>query len=63
MKNLLNNGSMTMKFHILAVHEGLGGHSSPFRSSDKQTRTSYKFACTLRVIQAAEEFLVFIGWG
>ena len=35
---------------------------SSFRSSDKQTRTSYGFGCTLQVIQAAEEFLVFIGW-
>ena len=37
--------------------------TSSFRSSDKQTRTSYEFGCTLQVIQAAEEFLVFIGWG
>ena len=27
METFFNNGSMTMKFHILYVHEGLGGHA------------------------------------
>ena len=27
MDNFFNNRSITMKFHILKVHEGLGGHA------------------------------------
>ena len=31
MKRFFNNGSMTMTFHILNAHEGLGGHAKDER--------------------------------
>ena len=30
-ENIFNNGSVTMTFHFLTVHEGLGGHAKDGR--------------------------------
>ena len=38
MGKFFNNGSMTMKFHIINVHEGLGGHAKDGRCASSKNR-------------------------